>query len=85
MLTTLIADLHPDGGLHFHEPVKLVGVQRVLVTFTHHVDEAASGALLSEAALARDWLNDDEDEAWAHLRSDADASSASGGSPSAAR
>ena len=82
MLTTLVADLHPDGGLHFHEPVSLVGVQRVLVTFTHPVDEAASGALLSEAALARDWINDDEDEAWAHLQSGDDGASATDASPS---
>ncbi len=28
-------------------------------------------ALLSEAALAEDWLRPEEDEAWAHLQRDA--------------
>jgi hypothetical protein len=31
-------------------------------------DEATSGLALSEAALAIDWMRDEEDEAWAHLQ-----------------
>lgn len=29
--------------------------------------DVAEAALLSESALARDWLGPEEDEAWAHL------------------
>ena len=31
-------------------------------------DESSSGALLSEQALAVDWLDQNEDAAWAHLQ-----------------
>ena len=30
--------------------------------------EIVSGLALSEHALAKDWLNDEEDEAWAHIQ-----------------
>ncbi len=32
---------------------------------------AGEPALLSEAALAEDWLREEEEEAWSHLQSDA--------------
>ncbi|MDT7835445.1 hypothetical protein [Aquabacterium sp. OR-4] len=69
MLTTVEAVLQADGALHFLEPVHLTGSQRVLVTFTQPVDEAVSGAALSQRSLAVDWLRDEEDAAWAHLQS----------------
>ncbi len=68
MLTTLEAVLQPDGALKFLEPVHLDKPQRVLVIFTSPADEALSGLALSEAALATDWLRDEEDAAWAHLQ-----------------
>lgn len=68
MLTTVEAVLQPDGVLHFLEPVRLTGSQRVLVTFTAPADEAVSGAMLSEHSLSTDWLRDEEDAAWAHLQ-----------------
>lgn len=68
MLTTLEAVLNADGALRFLEPVRLAGPQRVLVTFTEPLDESANGVLLSESALAVDWLHDEEDAAWAHLQ-----------------
>ena len=68
MLTTVEAVLQADGALRFLEPVHLSGTQRVLVTFTQPVDEALSGAALSESSLAADWLRDEEDAAWAHLQ-----------------
>ena len=67
MFTTVEAVLQADGALRFLEPVRLHGTQHVLVTFTQAMDEAVSGAALSEASLATDWLRDDEDAAWAHL------------------
>lgn len=71
MLNTVEAVLQADGALSFLEPVHLSGAQRVLVTFTQPQDEALSGAALSQASLAPDWLNDEEDAAWAHLQSPA--------------
>ena len=68
MLNTVEAVLHPNGALNFLEPVQLRGSQRVLVTFTEMQDEALSGAALSQASLATDWLHEDEDAAWAHLQ-----------------
>ncbi|MDP3330468.1 MAG: hypothetical protein Q8S55_00510 [Methylococcaceae bacterium] len=68
MLTTVEAVLQPGGTLKFLEPVHLDKPQRVLVTFTHADDEALSGLALSETSLTTDWLNDQEDDAWAHLQ-----------------
>jgi hypothetical protein len=68
MLTTVEAVLQADGALRFLEPVHLAGSQRVLVTFTQPLDEAVSGAALSQHSLAADWLRDEEDAAWAHLQ-----------------
>ncbi len=31
-------------------------------------NEVISGLTLSEQTLAKDWLNDEEDEAWAHFQ-----------------
>jgi len=40
----------------------LVGVPR------REMDSALSGIALSEPSLADDWLNPEEEEAWAHLQ-----------------
>ncbi len=73
MLHTYEALLQPDGQLQFLDPP--VGEtrlpRRVLVTFTDEAvtaDSALSGAVLSEPALAQDWLHDEEVAAWAHLQ-----------------
>lgn len=68
MLHTVEAVLNADGALRFMEPIHLTGVQRVRVTFTQPVDDALSGAALSERSLAADWLREEEDPAWAHLQ-----------------
>jgi hypothetical protein len=71
MLQTYEAVLQPDGHLQFLEPPQQVKkARRVLVTFTEESDDAVSGLLLSEQVLARDWLTDEEDAAWAHLQED---------------
>lgn len=44
----------------------LIPGQRVLVTVSSA--SACETALLSEAALARDWNRPEEDEAWSHLQ-----------------
>ena len=72
MLPTYEAILQPDGRLQFVDlPAPEARAPRhVLVTFTDApaADTALSGALLSEPALAEDWLRDEESAAWAHLQ-----------------
>lgn len=68
MLNTVEAVLQPNGALQFLEPVSISTPRRVLVTFTDRDDEAEGGAMLSQPALAVDWLDPIEDAAWAHLQ-----------------
>ena len=73
MLHTYEALLQPDGRLQFLDAPagETLRPRRVLVTFTDEavsVDTALSGAALSQPALARDWLRDEEEAAWAHLQ-----------------
>jgi hypothetical protein len=73
MLQTYEAVLEPNGHLQFLEnlPETLSESRRVLVTFTKTIDVAESdlcGLRLSEPALTQDWLNKEEDAAWAHLQ-----------------
>jgi hypothetical protein len=72
MLQTYEAVLQPNGSLQFLDLrlSSMVAPRRVLVTFTEELtpsDTALSGVTLSEAALARDWQNKDEDRAWQHF------------------
>ncbi len=71
MLHTIAAELLPDGSIRFLEPLPEPSrmPRRVLITFTEPADEAVSGLALSTPALARDWLREEEDAAWAHLQS----------------
>ncbi len=69
MLQTIEAVIDEKGMLRLLEPIRLPKLRRVLITI---LDEDPSGdavnlALLSEAALTRDWLQPEEDEAWSHL------------------
>ena len=72
MLPTYEAILQPDGRLQFVDlpAAEAQAPRRVLVTFIDAppADTALSGALLSEPALAEDWLRDEETAAWAHLQ-----------------
>ena len=73
MLQTYEAVLEPNGHLQFLEslPETLSESRRVLVTFTKAPEIAESdlcGLRLSEPVLAREWLNEAEDAAWAHLQ-----------------
>lgn len=69
MLQTYEAVLQPNGHLQFLEsPQTIKKARRVLVTFTEESDSVLCGAMLSEQVLARDWLTEEEDAAWAHLQ-----------------
>ncbi|MDL1944443.1 hypothetical protein FBQ99_19085 [Chloroflexi bacterium CFX2] len=69
MLTTIEAVIDEQGNVKILQPVSLRGTRRALVVV---LDEpampVAETALLSEAALAEDWLRPEEDEAWSYLK-----------------
>jgi len=70
MIQTLEAEIDEHGSVKLAKPVHLDRSHRALVMIMS--DDAASGAgecaLLSEAALAEDWNNPEEDTAWQHLQ-----------------
>ena len=69
MLQTIEAMIDQNGILRVLEPVQWPKHRRVLITILNEEpsDELDSLALMSEVALARDWDNAEEDEAWSHL------------------
>jgi hypothetical protein len=70
MLRTVKAVVQPDGTVQLLEPVRLGSPRRALVTILEDGDEDSptSSARLSEAALAADWSQPEEDAAWAYLQ-----------------
>ena len=69
MPQTIEAVIDEKGNLRILESIKLPKLRRVIITI---LDEEPSEdifnlALLSEAALAKDWLRPEEEEAWSHL------------------
>jgi hypothetical protein len=68
MLKTVEAVIDEQGNVKILQPVSLQGTHRALVVV---LDEpalpVAETALLSEVALAKDWLRPEEDEAWSYL------------------
>jgi hypothetical protein len=74
MLRTIEAIIGPDGRVRLLEAVTLPGPRRALVTVLDEdggENEHDVTALLSEAALSKDWELPEEDEAWTHLQSEA--------------
>jgi hypothetical protein len=70
MLRTVEAVIDEQGNVHLLEAVQLTAARKALVTILE--DAPAAGvpetALLSEQALAKDWDQPEEDEAWSHLQ-----------------
>ena len=68
-MLTVEAMIDEEGNVKILQPVPLQGVRRALLII---LDEPArtfpETALLSEAALAEDWLRPEEDEAWSYLQ-----------------
>ena len=71
MLRTIEATIDKNGKVKLAESIKLAGKKRALVTI---LDESFlegetpnEPALLSESALAKEWLSAEEDEAWKDL------------------
>lgn len=69
MIQTFEGVIDQKGKLRFLEPIKLPPMRRVLITILNEEPElsARETAMLSEAALAVDWLTPEEDAAWLHL------------------
>jgi len=71
MIRTIEATIDEQGTVRLLETVHLQAAHRALVTILE--DEPAAHphemALLSEAALAKDWNRPEEDAAWSHLQS----------------
>lgn len=69
MLQTFAGVLERDGRLITTERIHLLKPHSVIVTILDEVatSEVSELALLSEAALVRDWERPEEDEAWSHL------------------
>ena len=68
MLRTVEAVVDKDGSLRLIEDVALRVGERALVTILCDDVPARETALLSEAALGKDWERHEEDEAWSHLQ-----------------
>ncbi len=68
-MLALEAVIDESGNVKILQPISMPEARRALVVV---LDEPASPiaetALLSEAALAEDWLRPEEDEAWSYLQ-----------------
>lgn len=65
MLQTLRGVLKPDGTITMLEHIHFPAPTPVLITVLH---EEADITAMSEQSLAKDWLNETEEEAWLHLQ-----------------
>jgi hypothetical protein len=62
------AIVEPDGRIRLKTSIHLERGLEVFVAVPGPViDSVASGIALSEFSLSIDWLNQEEDQAWAHL------------------
>ena len=69
MIQTVEALIDEDGTVSLLEAVRLPSARRALVTILEEpAVKESEAALLSEAALGRDWNRIEEDEAWSHLQ-----------------
>lgn len=68
MLRTIEATIDEHGNVQLLEPVQLSEPRRAYVTILPGESDASEIALLSEAALAKDWNRPEEDLAWSHLQ-----------------
>ena len=67
MLRTLEAVIDKHNHVQWSEHIQINSPQRVLITLLDPAPIADETLLMAEAAL-NEWLNDDEEAAWAHLQ-----------------
>ena len=67
-LTAIGETIDPDGHVNTDRPLPITRTTKVILTLV--IDDGAEPdlALASEAALAKDWNREEEDEAWATLQ-----------------
>lgn len=72
MIQTIEAVIDEQGKVQLLQNVRLPQARRALVTILEEkpATTVSETALLSEAALAEDWMRPEEDEAWSHLQSE---------------
>ena len=70
MLRTVEAVIDEHGKVHLLEEIQLSEARKALVTILEDAPTIGvpETALLSEPALAKDWDQPGEDEAWSHLQ-----------------
>lgn len=56
------------GAIHLLESIPTTARGRALLVFLPEVSRNIDDALISERALATEWLTEEEDAAWAHLQ-----------------
>ncbi len=64
MFQAIEAEIDRDGKVHLKESIRLKDKHRALVIILDESESLDESALLSEAALAKDWNRPEEDEAW---------------------
>lgn len=70
MIQTLEAVVDKTGKVNLLTEIRLKESRRAIVTILDEKPSISETALLSEKALAEDWLRDEEDEAWAYIQSE---------------
>ncbi|MBI3664782.1 MAG: hypothetical protein HY236_00905 [Acidobacteria bacterium] len=70
MVRTVEAVIDEQGNVRLLDPLQLPSARRALVMILEErpVAGAPESALLSEAALGKDWNRPEEDQAWSHLQ-----------------
>jgi hypothetical protein len=69
MMLTVEAVISVSGQVRLLQPISIPSARRALVVILEEpASEIAETALLSEPALAEDWLRPEEDEAWSYLQ-----------------
>lgn len=72
MIQTVEAIIDEQGNVRLLQNILLPRGRRALVTVLEEApgETVAETALLSQGALAVDWLRDEEEKAWTHLQSE---------------
>ena len=70
VLRSIEVTVEKNGTVRLPKKIKLPAQRRAILTILDEPTLVAETALLSEAALAKDWDRPEEDKAWAYLQSD---------------
>ncbi len=70
MIQTLEAIVDTSSKVNLLTEIRLKESRQAIVTILDEKPTVSETALLSEKALAEDWLREEEDEAWAYIQSE---------------